>query len=143
MYFSLLIFHYRKRLFPVCLNFCRVLFFEHTAKALFVVCLVIKHTANKTHSANSNFRRVPAHGEQPFSPCAEAPAQGETKTRARLVLPRQAPSLGLTDVSVCRVPREAHGEHHHLPCAPSLAHGKKQPLPCATLEHTTNLIKMF
>ena len=134
-----------KRLFAVCLNFCRVLFFGHMSNALFAVCLIentrqIKYTrqtaispcADHRHTANNHFRRVlrPRHTAKP-------------KHTHGMCSRRQAPSLGLTDVNVCRVPREAHDEHHPLPCAPSLAHGKKQPLTCATLEHTANLIKMF
>ena len=49
----------------------------------------------------------------------------------------------LMDVSVCCVPRKAHGEQLPLLCASPLAHGKNQPLLCASLQHTANLFKMF
>ena len=86
MYLS--IFTTRKRLFAVCLNFCRVLFFGHTAKALFAVCIVentrqIKHTRQTAIFAVC---RPKAHGKQPFSPCAEAPAHGEAVSRTWHVL---------------------------------------------------------
>ena len=64
------------------------------------------------HTAKPSFRHVPR-------------AWHTTKS-----LHRQA---GLTDVSVCRVPRERHGEKLLLPCASPLAHSKNQPLPYASL----------
>jgi len=64
-----------KRLFVVCLNFCRVFFFGHMANALFAVCLV------------ENTRQIKYTRQTVISPCAEAPAHGEAETRAWHVLP--------------------------------------------------------
>ena len=89
---------------------------------------------------------TPRDGD-PFLSCAYTWHTGKPSFRRVPRARHTAKSLHreacLMDVSVCRVPRKAHGEQLPLLCASPVAHGKKQPLLCASLQHTANLFKIF
>ena len=117
----------------MCLKLCRVLFFGHTAKNLFVVLSHKKHTTNKKHTANPNFCRVP---------------KSDTRQTTTFVVCQPSDTRRSLSTCIARVhtvrcrllPSGAHGKALFSPCASCQAHDEavaavrprdgRQPLPC-------------